>query len=202
MPACSRCEKRGTKCLVAPGYSRCSECIKVGGRVKCDVHGPSEAEWRNLEKVEKELADEWVSTQMEQQRVQAEMLARLNELSTKLLRLDKQREMFRSRAAEMLRRGLKSIAELDAVEEKERLEKEKGESVANATSTLSLSGVEVSSENNPTPETSVFSEDSSWLWDPQVDRVLSDALSDFDPSHPFWASVHTDGDMPSTLPGS
>ena len=33
--------------------------------------------------------------------------------------------MFRARAAKMLRRGLKSIAELDAVEAKERGEKER-----------------------------------------------------------------------------
>ena len=61
----------------------------------------------------------------------------------------------------MLRYSLRSITKLDAAEEEERLEKEKGESIANATSTLLLFSVEVSLENNPTPKTSVFSEDFS-----------------------------------------
>ena len=58
MPTYSRYKKRSTKCLVALGYSRCSKCIKVSSRVKCDVHSLSKAEQKNLEKVEKELADE------------------------------------------------------------------------------------------------------------------------------------------------
>ena len=50
------------------------------------------------------------------------MFERLLESQAKLLRLDKQREMFRDQAAEMLRYGLKSLDELDALEKKEREE--------------------------------------------------------------------------------
>jgi hypothetical protein len=37
-------------------------------------------------------------------------------VQSKLLRLDKKQDMFRARAAEMLRRGLKSLDELEAVD--------------------------------------------------------------------------------------
>ena len=55
MSPCTRCEKRSLRCLVAPGYSRCSECIKAGGRTKCDVYSPLEAEWRRIEREDLKL---------------------------------------------------------------------------------------------------------------------------------------------------
>ena len=184
MPACSRCEKRGKKCLVAPGYSRCSECIRAGGRVKCDVHGPSDAEWKELERTEKKLADEWNEAQSEQRK----LFERLSEMSAKLVRIEKQRETFRSRAAEMLRRGLKSIAELDAAEEQERREKE--------------AEGEVGPEEQPT---SVPSDDPSLFWNPEEDLVLVEALSEFDASSTFWSSLGfgvPGGGTPATSQGS
>jgi len=195
MPACSRCEKRGKKCLVAPGYSRCSECIRVGGRVKCDVHGPSDAEWKELERTEKKLADEWNEAQNEQRK----LFARLSEMSAKLVRIEKQREAFRSRAGEMLRRGLKSLAELDAAEEQERREKEteEGESVP-----------EEQPISTPSPEPA----DPSLFWNPEEDLVLVEALSEFDASSNFWSSLgfgvpgnaetHPGGGTPATSQGS
>jgi hypothetical protein len=174
MAPCTRCEKRGTKCLVAPGYSRCSECIKVGGRVKCDVHGPSTAEWENLEREEKRLTNEWRETQ-----------ERLLEMQAKLLRLDKQRELFRTRAAEMLRRGLKSIAELDEAEEKERLEEEASTREANP-----------SRESHPTYDLpGNHPSDSSLFLDPLSDPALEQALSDFSPDDPFWHSLGMSGSV-------
>ena len=104
MPACSRCEKRSTKCIVAVDSSRCSECIRAGGSVKCDVHGPSEQEWALLESEEKKLSEAWRTTQ-----------GHLIELQSRLFRLDQQREMLRKRAAEMLRRGLRSLDEFDGI---------------------------------------------------------------------------------------
>ena len=50
------------------------------------------------------------------------MFARLSETSIKLLRLDKQQEMFKTRIAEILYRSLKSLTELEEAKEKERLE--------------------------------------------------------------------------------
>ena len=45
----------------------------------------------------------------------------------KLLRLDRQEQFLEDREKEMLRRGLRSLDELDAAEEEERLEKERKE---------------------------------------------------------------------------
>ena len=65
MPAYSHYEKRGKKCLVALGYSKCSEYIRASGRVKCDVHGPSDAKQKELERTKKKLADKQNEAQSE-----------------------------------------------------------------------------------------------------------------------------------------
>lgn len=173
MSPCSRCAKYDKKCLVAPGSSRCSECVKIGGRNTCDVHGPSPAEWEKLDREEKKLAATWEAAQREQ----LALFERLAEQQAKLLRLDKQRTMFRTRAAEMLRRGLKTLEELDAVEEAEQKALE-ARSVFGSCPTLP----------NPEVEPDV-------MLDPSSDRVLSSALSDFDPSDPFWVSLGVDDGM-------
>lgn len=159
MAPCTRCRSNELECRVVPGYSRCAECVRRGGSVKCDVHGPSEAEWLKLEKEEAKLNNEW----SESRDALIQLQARLLEAQSKMLRLDKQREMFRSRAAEMLRRGLNSFAELETEEEKER-----------QTST---------SAPEPPPLSDEF------FLNPSTDVRLSTSLAPFDPSDPFWASL-------------
>jgi hypothetical protein len=146
------------------------------GKLKCDVSGPSAGEWSRLEREEKKLNEDWSSTQSEIMSLQQRLL----EMQSKLMRLDKQREMFRSRAAEMFRRGLKSLEELDALEEEERL-----------------------ASSTPAPEPSSFGDESLFL-DPSLDPVLSAARADFDPSDPFWSSLvsETSGGTPRAIPGS
>ena len=117
MSPCTRCQKKGTKCYVTSSSLRCAECIKAGGGVKCDVYSPSPSEWALLDREESKLDASLRKTQEEQQ----QLFSHLADLQAKILRLNKQREMFRARAAEMLRRSLKSLDELDAVEEAERL---------------------------------------------------------------------------------
>lgn len=82
--------------------------------------------------------------------------------------------MFRKRAAEMLRRGLSSLDELDVAEEKERLDQAATEQVTES--------LEV----------------------PPLDSDLLAAVSDFNPSNPFWADlgflgVATSASSPSLL---
>jgi len=101
MSPCSRCERLSLCCIVATDTSRCGEC--VGSKQKCDVAGPSLSDWKSLEREERRLDDE-----------RRETLA-------KLLRLDLQQRSLRTRGREMLRRGLKSLDELDAAEEAERV---------------------------------------------------------------------------------
>lgn len=119
--ACSRCRAQHKVCAVASNSTRCAECIKAGGLVKCDVFGPSPAEWAKFERTEKQLADDLKEAREAQQR----LMNHLFEMQAKVLRLEKQRESLRSRAADMLRRGLQSLDELDEVEREEREENER-----------------------------------------------------------------------------
>lgn len=121
MSPCSRCEKRELKCLVGLDSSRCSECVR--SNTKCDVLGPSQADWAALERGEKKLREQLEAAEAEQQK----LLAGMVEVQNRVLRLKKQRESFVDRAASMLRRGLKSLEELDEVEEEEKREKEEAE---------------------------------------------------------------------------
>jgi len=116
MPSCTRCRKDPRRvCVVATDSDRCAECVRAGGNVLCDVWGPTKSEWRALERTEKELARAWEEAQRDQQR----LFEQLASQQAKLLRINKQREMFRARAGEMLRRGLRSLDELDAAEKEE-----------------------------------------------------------------------------------
>jgi hypothetical protein len=119
MSPCSRCEKRELKCLVGVDSTRCSECTR--SNVKCDVLGPSQADWSALERGEKRLREQLEAAEAEQQK----LLNGMVEVQGRLLRLKKQREGFVDRAASMLRRGLKTLEELEEVEEKERREAER-----------------------------------------------------------------------------
>jgi hypothetical protein len=102
MPSCSRCKKRGLKCLVTPDTSRYGEYIY--SKQKCNVNGPSAIDWESLEKEERRLEEEEKET------------------LTKLLRLGTQKRSLRQRAREMIRRGLSTLNELDSVKAKEREE--------------------------------------------------------------------------------
>jgi hypothetical protein len=101
MLPCSFCKRNDKKCIVSgEGSTRCSECAQ-GGK-KCDVEGLPVNDWESLER--------------EEQRIEHEREATL----AKLLRLDKQQRFLKRQGREMLKRGLKSLDELDAAEEKER----------------------------------------------------------------------------------
>jgi superfamily II RNA helicase len=116
---------------VSPDSDRCLECVKHK-KTQCDVWGPTTQQWAVLEREEQKLEVEWEATQ-ESQRVlqeqilesQRKLLEHLSQSQAKLQRLDKQRKLLKTRAAEMMRRGLKSLDELDALEQKEKEEAEK-----------------------------------------------------------------------------
>ena len=101
MSACSNCARRNRTCFSSPSDSRkCAECVRR--KLKCDQSGPSHNDWIKLEREEERLDQE-----------EEETLA-------KLLRIRKQKKYLRSRGKEMLRRGLQTLDELDAVEEQEQ----------------------------------------------------------------------------------
>lgn len=166
MPSCSRCLNSSPRlhCLVSSDSDRCAECIRAGGNVSCDVWGPSKGDWERLRRSEEKISTESDIALSEQQR----LLAQLAEVSARLVRLEKHKKMFRSRAADMLQRGLKSLDELDAVEAKEREETER----------------ERQAQEPPASSSDIP------MVDPlaDLDPVLVEAMSHFDPSDPFWAS--------------
>lgn len=114
MDSCSNCVRRNVTCVSSPNDSRkCAEC--VWRRLKCDCMGPEHPDWVKLEKEEERL-----------DREEEETLA-------KLIRLRKQKRLIRTRGKDMLRRGLKTLDELDAAEEAERVATEVVQAVEDAT---------------------------------------------------------------------
>lgn len=106
--------------MVSLDADRCAHCVKAGGNIKCDVWGPSKEKWTALKQEEFRLAEEWRTTQLTHQRLQHEqqrLFVQLAESQSKLLRLDRQRESFRERAAKMLKHGLASLDALVELEE-------------------------------------------------------------------------------------
>ncbi len=112
-PPCSRCENNGRICVISEVHStRCNECVRRGQR--CDVEGPSIGDWRSIEREEERI-----------EREEAEASAAASAALAKLQRLQKQKRFLKNRAGEMLRRGLKTLDELDEAEEREREEEER-----------------------------------------------------------------------------
>jgi hypothetical protein len=163
MPSCSRCEKRGLKCLVAPDTSRCGECVR--SKVKCDVLGPSSADWERFNAEEDRLNDE-----------EAKTTAVLAEAAAKLARLQQQKKSLRTRARDMLCRGVKTLDELDELEAREREEQERRNLEA-------------------PPPIGPFLTDTV-----DLSEVLG--LDQFDPDPSFWASLGFGGGTPQVSQGN
>jgi hypothetical protein len=106
---CSNCERGNKRCLVSDkeNSGRCSECVLRGA--SCDVEGVPVGEWHALEaeeariKAEKETAFRLVRENM-----------------SRIERLEKQQGFLKSKGKDMVRRGLKTLDELEEVEERER----------------------------------------------------------------------------------
>src|SRR5271166_6090664 len=115
MSPCSLCSKHDRKCIISDDGSRCSECTRRGK--KCDAKGPSLADWEALDREENRLRREREETST----LLMESVTKLQEAAAKLQRLKKTQRLWKTRAREMLRRGLKTMDELDAAEAAERL---------------------------------------------------------------------------------
>ena len=163
---CSCCRKQNRKCVVDNERSaRCAECVRR--KLSCDVlvddwerNVPRLSDWESIEK-QKALLEE-----------------QEEEAMAKILRLRKQKKFLVRREAEMAKRGLKFLDELDAAEERERLEKERQEAVQQAVDTS------VAANEGP------------------LDSDLAAALVAYDPSDPFWASLDFGGGTPQASQGT
>jgi hypothetical protein len=131
---CSGCDKRNVKCVVSDkeNSGRCSECVLRG--VKCDVEGIPVGEWRALEMEEDRLEKESEAAS----RLLAENLRLAQENSARLARLEKQKKFLKSKGKDMLRRGLKTLDELEEAEEKERQAEERSRAAAAAIPTSAV----------------------------------------------------------------
>ena len=161
---CSRCAKQNRKCVVDSDKSaRCAECVR--SKHSCDVKAdawsanvPSTGDWESIAKQKERLEEQE------------------EEAMAKILRLRKQRKLLLRREAEMAKRGLKFLDELDAAEAKERED--------TARSSLSHTSP-VTPLEDPVPEGGPF--------------------SDFDPaalSPSYWATWGADGGTPPATLGS
>lgn len=122
---CSLCAKTGKNCIVSnnSGSTRCAECARVGK--KCDVEMPAIGDWEALERAEQKL-----DLEEQQARDETAQLAQAMAASAgRMDRLARQRKFLKRRGAEMLRRGLKSMDELEEAEAREAAEREKQASV-------------------------------------------------------------------------
>src|SRR5438477_2337576 len=112
MHPCSRCSSSGGSCLVAQGSLKCSSCTRSG--VGCDVlEMPSGAQFDRIGREKRRLQAE----------LDSEREALLKSLA-KTARLEKQKASLERREADLLRRGVETVEELERLEESERLERE------------------------------------------------------------------------------
>jgi hypothetical protein len=113
MLPCSSCERNNRSCVLSSeeGSGRCSECVRRG--VKCDVEGIPVGDWRSLAREEARLkAEEAAAFQL------------MRDSMARVERLKKQQEFLKKKGVDMLRRGLRTMDELEAVEEREKQEGE------------------------------------------------------------------------------
>ena len=165
MPLCTGCRRAAVPCIFASNLERCARCVERNSC--CSKALPSLSNWEKI----KEEGDRL-------QREEEEAMA-------KILRLRKQQRSFRSRAADMLRRGLNSLDELDAVKEKERKEQEEREAQGRAAQSTTF---QQSLTRDPVLEPSskaLWSFESPTLSDSQLRALLDfpDETAEQQPSH-------------------
>lgn len=110
MSPCSRCVSLGLSCVVSAESRRCASCVQAGRACNVVPFSASALERLNVEEERLILLKE--------------------ETLSRLLRLEQQQKLLRKRGAEMLRRGLESLDELEEIERREEEEKRSSEAAA------------------------------------------------------------------------
>jgi len=107
MTPCPLCARSGRRCIVdSMDATRCVECVHQGKECGVLAKTPSLSEWCSIDRSMEKLQQEE------------------EEAMAKILRLRRQQALLRRRRDEMIKRGLRSLDELDAVEEEERQREE------------------------------------------------------------------------------
>jgi hypothetical protein len=123
MPSCDSCRRRGLECVVAEGKERCAECVSAG-YTSCNPGGNSAAAcWSFLSILltVRFLLISFIDERVvrEKDRLSRERAAAEEDLEramAKLQRIRRQEKFLREKAAEMIRRGVESLDELDSQE--------------------------------------------------------------------------------------
>ncbi|KAJ5543042.1 hypothetical protein N7461_009045 [Penicillium sp. DV-2018c] len=104
---CVRCVRLHKVCFKLDNSGRWSECVRAGNS-KCAMSKPtySNSEWRRLVKMQQQIAEE-----------RRAALA-------KVMRLERQEALLKSRAGDFIARDYKDIAELEELERREAEERE------------------------------------------------------------------------------
>ena len=157
MDSCLNCVRRNVTCVLSPNdLQRCTECVCRNLKEKCDYIGPEHPDWVKLEQEEDRLDREEEET------------------LSKLLHLQKQKRLIRTCGKDMLQRGLKTLDELDAAEEAERVSAKRRETA----DAEKRAATEASLPSAATPASSdllAFSPEAwdQWLADGGVDIPLA-----------------------------
>jgi hypothetical protein len=117
MSPCSYCKKQELKYIVSPDSLKYSEYIRL--KRKYNVEGPSTSDWRAIDTLKECLEHK---TEETSQVIVA--------VAAKLARLQKQQQLLRTCAQEMLKQGLKNLDKLEEAEAREKEEKEAQERAA------------------------------------------------------------------------
>jgi len=143
MVPCSWCSSQHRRCIKDvsdPERTRCSECVR--SRKVCDASVPLTDRWET----EVPRAEEWESVGRQIDRLDEELDAAMAEVAelqstamakqkvamAKVVELRRKKNEIKEREKEMMRRGLRYLDELDALEwkeERERVEREAAETV-------------------------------------------------------------------------
>ncbi|KAI1966719.1 hypothetical protein LOZ58_000207 [Ophidiomyces ophidiicola] len=105
---CPYCSHHDKECIHSEKSIKCSECCRLGCR--CITNStPSDRDWQSLQAARDKLELE-----------ETKAFEAVQAASAKLLRLQKQKRFLRDRAGKFLESGLRSLEELERLEEEEK----------------------------------------------------------------------------------
>jgi len=116
MSPCNRCRPSGLVCKVSRDSKRCGNCVRRG-YTDCDAKVISGDAFDRVDRERARLDEAW---NKERDRLRAAALEQRQALE-KMERLERLRSFLDKREGEMIRRGVDSVEELEAIETEERL---------------------------------------------------------------------------------
>jgi hypothetical protein len=129
MPSCGYCQSKALSCLVSSDSNSCSNCVRYN-RKDCDAKEISEAAFLKIAKERERIRQGILNAELEEERGFEVMRS----ARARKKRFEKLGSFLDGREGELIRRGVKTIEELEKLEEEERLLKERADASTVATS--------------------------------------------------------------------